>query len=184
MRKIIASAVVAVIAAFALSACEMEGSGQQAEDETRQSNYDKLVKSQPAHSMEYSPTRDTKNFWIDTWKQKGKLSYVYLMNGNGEVFGYFILQGLPVSYCTSLVVPYQILSDSDGKVAVPGPSVDGTYSSGANCSEYYGKDAVTGAYVEYSVGMGINALVFDSPLPQYGDAKPMGNATIAKVEGK
>lgn len=185
-------AIIGLVLAVALSfglvtACSSDPqktSGQKQDNDSRQSNYDRLVRNQPAATMDYSPTRATKNFWIETWGEKGKLSYVYLMNGQGEVFGYFVLEGLPVSYCTGLIPPYQLVrgdaSEGDQDFVVPGPSVDGTYSSGSNCSAFYGKDATSGSYIEYTVGMGINALIFDQPMPQYGAAEPLGDA---KVDG-
>src|SRR3546814_18270023 len=58
-----------------------------------------------AHTGTYSPTRETKNFWIDTWMKKpGKKSYVYIQNANGQ-YGYYILKGLPVTYCVGLLPP-------------------------------------------------------------------------------
>ena len=180
-------AIVIALAVVLLAGCAAsKPSAGEKEDKGRQNTYEKLVQNQPAHTMSYSPTRETKNFWIDTWGKKGKLSYVYLMNGDGEVFGYFIFSGLPVSYCTGLVPPmreYTVDGPSSENQGVlgPAPSVDGTYSSGSNCDVFYGKDAVSGAYIEYTTGMGINALLFDAPLPQYGAAKPMGTATVQKV---
>lgn len=179
----------AIMAIVGLAACgsTSQPTGQQQENSNRQSNYNQLVDKQPAGSMDYSPTRETKNFWIKTWDEPGKLSYVYLMNANGEAYGYFVLVGLPVSYCTSLIPPYNIiqgdLGETTGDIVVPGPSIDGTYSSSSNCNTYYGRDALTGAYVEYTAGMGTNVLIFDQPLPQYGAAQPLGAATIDKVAG-
>lgn len=186
-KRYVALLAIFSVFAFGAESCdESSGSGQEKENKSRQSNYDKLTSAQPAHSMSYSPTRNTKNFWIDTWNQKGKLAYVYLLNNAGVAFGYFITEGLPVSYCTSLVVPYQFKQgdqgDYNGDFVVPGPSIDGTYSSASNCMEYYGKDAVSGAYVEYSVGQGINALIFDQAMPQYGDAKPLGDASLQNAQ--
>ena len=182
MRRLI-SALDVTTAAFALTACEETDApkGQEAENSSRQSNYERLVETQPAEAMEYSPTRETKNFWIRTWGEKGKLSYIYLLNNAGEAFGYFIFEGLPVSYCTSLIPPYQ-MKDTPGdgfgpNLIVPGPSIDGTFSSSSNCSAFYGKDATSGAYMEYTVGQGINALIFDQPMSQFGAAEPLGDAT-------
>lgn len=172
---------------FGAESCDgSTDSGQKTEDTSRQHNYDQLIKSQPAHTMSYSPTRATKNFWIDTWGTRGKVAYVYLRDANSRVFGYYVLDGLPVSYCTSLVPPvreWDVEGDSSGSVGTlgPAPSVDGTYASASNCNEMYGRDAVTGSYVEYSVGLGINQQISDQPLPQYGDAKPLGPGTIAKA---
>lgn len=185
LSKIAAAAALAVVVG-GLGACTSEPgpTGQQKEDKTRVAAQNKLVDSQPAHTMDYSPTRATKNFWIDTWDEKGKLSYVYLMNGSGEVFGYFVLEGLPVSYCTGLIPPYTFIEKPGDGIAgkspeqVPAPSIDGTYSSGSNCNVYYGKDATSGAYIEYTTGMGINALVFSEAMPQYGAAQPLGDAKV------
>ena len=189
LTKILAAfAVLACVLGF-LTACDDETpSGQSREDSSRQTNYNHLVKAQPAGTMSYSPTRATKNFWIKTWNEKGKLSYVYLMNSAGVMIGYYVLDGLPVSYCTSLIPPYQFKgAPNDGdtvKYVVPGPSVDGTFSSGSNCNTYYGKDATSGAYIEYTAGMGINVLLFDQPLPKQkiGDAQPLGPTSTDDVK--
>jgi len=177
-------ALAAVFGLMSLTSCtSSEPSSQQQEDKSRQSNYDQLVKNQPAHTMDYSPTRATKNFWIDTWNQPGKLSYVYLMNANGDLIGYYVFKGLPVSYCVSLIPPYQLVHEGDtgGGYVVPGPSVDGTFASSANCNTLYGEDATTGAYIEFTVGMGMNTLVYDQPLARQ-DVVPLGQTTIADVQ--
>lgn len=155
------------------------------------SNYDRLVANQPAHQGNYSPTRDTKNFWIDTWmKDPKKLAYVYIQNANGDV-GYFVLKGLPVTYCVSLLPPekynrYDMGEDGSAGLLLKAPSMDGTYSSNTNCNSYYGQDAVTGAYVEFSVGQNQSYFLFDKPmsLPQYKDAKPLGPSTVDAVKNK
>lgn len=186
MKRLIMIVVLAIVGIFALSACDTPtepSPGQKQETKTVQDNYDRLVQNQPAHTMNYSPTRATKNFWIDTWGQKGKTSYVYLMNDAGKVIGYYVLEGLPVNYCTSLVVPYQIQKFDNGTnggvsaLSVPAPSVDGTFSSGGACDTFYGKDANTGAYIQYTAGMGLNPLLYDQPLAPgiIGGAPNLGN---------
>lgn len=175
--------------AFGLTACEdtPESESRKSESKARNTNYEELVARQPAHTGTYSPTRATKNFWIDTWmKSPNKLSYVYIQNANGE-YGYFILKGLPVTYCVSLLPPeVKIPADfgeSVGDLLAQGPSMDGTYSSGSNCNAYYGKDATTGAYVEFSVGQNQSYFLYDQPLdlPQFKGAKPMGPSRIEDV---
>jgi hypothetical protein len=184
---------VAILAALLFGAESCDGSsapsgGQANEDKARTEGYNGLTKTQPAHRMNYSPTREIKNFWVDTWGHKGKVAYIYLRDSQSNVFGYYVTQGLPVSYCTSLVPPVQKykvdMGEYGGEVLGPGPSVDGTFASASNCSEYYAKDAVTGAYIEYSVGLGINQQISDQPLPQYGDAQPLGPGTIAQAKKK
>ena len=154
-------------------------------------NYDRLVANQPAHQGNYSPTRETKNFWIDTWmKDPKKLSYVYIQNASGE-YGYYVFKGLPVTYCVSLLPPekynrYDMGEDGSAGLLLKAPSMDGTYSSNTNCNSYYGEDAVTGAYIEFSVGANQSYQLFDRPLslPQYKNARPNGPATIDAVKAK
>jgi|GEM_PF-6462203 len=149
-----------------LSACESpQPSSQRAEAENRQGGYDILTKNQPGETMSYSPTRDTINFWVNTWDEAGKASYVYLQNADGKITGYYILEGLPVSYCAAISPTYEIVEDQYGNVVVPAPANDGVYYSGGQCDTYYGKDATSGAYIEYTVGLGINVLLYDQPLP-------------------
>lgn len=157
------------------------GAATKQERETQQSNYARLVAAQPAHTMGSSPTRDTINFWIDTWKQPGKLSYVYLQSSTGDLIGYYIFKGLPVSYCASLTPTYTFVNAHDKWWDEPAPSIDGVYYSGGGCNTYYGRDASNNAYVEYTAGLGINVLLYDRPLARQ-DVKPLGFATVAGVK--
>lgn len=161
-----------------VAACGATGEpdSSQSERDTGNSGYDALVAAQPAHTMQYSPTRNTKNFWIDTWGKPGKLSFVYLQSSDGRLLGYYVLEGLPVNYCTSLTPPFDINASDYGKVVVPRPSVDGTWSGGGSCNTYYGKDATTGTYIEYTAGLGINVLLYDQPIGR--QAEPLGKTRI------
>lgn len=185
MRKVIA-AVAALIGIVALTGCSHQMTAQDQETASGQSAYARDVKAQPAHSMDYSNARDTINFYADTWSKPGKLAYVYLLNNAGKPIGYFVTVGKPVSYCASLRPPYEFRSPAhwNDVFQVPAPGVDNVYYSGGSCDLYYGKDAITGAYIEYTAGQGINALIFDQPMAQFGDAKPLGDATVAKVKAK
>lgn len=175
---------VLAVTAVGLAACDDnsgEGAAQKNEQVTQQSNYNRLVAADPAHTMAHSPTRDTINGWIDTWSKPGKLAYVYLQNAAGDITGYYVFKGLPVSYCTSLTPNYKIIvpevtGDNTVPLAVPAPAIDGVYYSGGECNTYYGFDATTGAYIEYTAGLGINVLLYDQPLPpqKIGDAIALG----------
>lgn len=161
-----------VILALALSACSGgQPTSQQSESNRQQSSYDKLVAADPAHEMNYSPTRKTINFWVDTWNKPGQLAYVYLQNANGDLIGYFVLDGPPVSMCTALTPNYRFVNP-DGDQAntlyqVPAPGIDGVYYSGGECNTYYGKDATTGAYVEFTLGQSMNLLLFNEPMTNH-----------------
>lgn len=178
-RRVIAALIAA--AALVLVGCNDQPEAQEKERGRQQSNYEKLVDGQAAKTMKYSPTRETINFWIDTWNEPNKLAYVYLQAANGELLGYYVLEGLPVSYCASLTPNYRIEWDAEGNVVVPAPAMDGVYYSGGQCNAYYGKDATTGSYVEYTAGLGINVLLFEEPL-QRQDVEPLGPTTVEEVE--
>jgi hypothetical protein len=182
-----AGAILTAILATTAASCGGGGdtSGQAKESTNRQSNYDKLIANQPAHTVKHSPTRDTKNAWIDTWgQQAGKLAYVYIQNANGE-YGYYVFIGPPVSYCTSLVPPEQtkrvdLGADGSAGVVLKAPGMDGTYGSGNNCNIMYGVDAATRAIVEFSIGNNQSYQAFSEPLtlPQYRNAKQMGPTSV------
>lgn len=171
--------IVLLVLAVGLTACTSENDTAKKERGIRANGYAKLAAQQPAHTMDYSPSRDSINFWIDTWGKPGKLSYVYLLASNGQMIGYYVFKGLPVSYCAALTPTYDIYRSDQGNLALPAPGVDGVYYSGGQCSAYYGKDATTGSYLEYTVGQGISALVYERPLPRQ-DVEPLGFTTIKR----
>jgi len=188
MRRLMLIPIILILA-FGASACELgntsEDSGaQKSESKARQSSYEQLVSAQPAKTMKYSPSRETINFWIDTWGTEGKLSFVYLMAGNGQIVGYYVLKGLPVSYCAALTPNYDKvdldLGADRGEAIVSAPGVDGVYYSGGQCNQYFGIDATTGAYVEWSIGGSLNYLLFSEPIPV--EAEPLGFTTIDNPE--
>lgn len=179
-RKTLAvlAAIVAVLFLTASSCSGSDSSGQKKETQIQQDNYNHLVDVAPAHKMQVSSTRDTINFWIDTWgKNKNALSYNYIgtfaADGTFHSALYYVLVGLPVSYCTSLTPNYQIkvpdvTGDNTTALVVPAPALDGVYYSGGECNVFYGKDAQTGSYVEYTVPL--NAMVQTFSQPQVGEA--------------
>lgn len=188
MKKLISILFAALVGVFALAACDTTPQNSTAQNEAaiRNGGYDILAKQQPAATMPFSPTRETINGWVKTWGVPGKVSYVYLQNGDGKMIGYFVLKGLPVSYCSANTPNYEIWHDSTSNgntsLLLPAPGLDGTYeASGAACNTFYGFDAGTGAYVEYTAGLGINVLLYDQPLPQSGSIPPLGPTTADKA---
>jgi len=187
-RRLIAVLALAFLTAGFLTACDDTATppkSQASESQVRQTSYDALVAKQPAHGMEYSPTRKSINFWIDTWKQPHKLSYVYMIASNGQLIGYYVFEGLPVTYCAALTPNYEKtgvdLGEYGGQAIVPAPGVDGAYYSGGQCNQYYGKDASTGQYIEYYAGQGISPLVYSEPLPRQ-QVQPLGFTTIEQAK--
>ncbi|QBI53471.1 hypothetical protein [Streptomonospora litoralis] len=177
----------AVAAVLLLTASDCEGSSSQDQEaKRRQAGYDQLSANQPADSMSYSPTRETINRWIDTWDKKGALAYVYVQNGAGQ-YGYYVLDGPPVSYCAMLTPNYEIHDDDSTSAdeVVPAPGMDGAYYSGQQCDVYYGFDATTGAYVEFSLGANQSYFLFNQPqtMGPYSDATQLGETSVDEAKG-
>lgn len=134
----------------------------------------------------YSPTFETVNEWVRTWRVPGTLAFTYITNENGDVIDYFIFEGPPVNICVSLKAPYTFVdSPNDGtddiQVLVPAPSTDGLFYSGGGCFESYGKDAVTGALIHFTVGGTQNYRASTQPLPRFIDARPTGPTQLADI---
>ncbi len=183
MRKRVVIMVMGALVAgsLMLGGCGEDTSPQDQERKTNQQNYEDQVNKQPADTMEYSPTREGVNKWIDRWDEPGKLSYVYMVNADGEITGYYILEGLPISYCASLTPTEKVEWDYEGNVVVKNPSMDGVYYSGGQCNQYYGFDASTGAYIEFSIGGSQNYYLLDQPLPRQ-DIEALGLTTVEDVK--
>lgn len=186
MRKLRTTAIVATIAVAALltmgSSCE-DNSGQAKDGKARQVGFDALQAKQPATYMEYSPTRNGIKFFADKWgKDPNKLSYAYLLNMNGDVIGYYVLKGLPISYCAQMLPPQVRDNGGASTIVVPAPGVDGAYYSGnSGCTQYYGIDATTNSYIEFSVGGGISFLVHEQPIGRpETDRRALGPTAIGQ----
>jgi len=166
--------------AVGIAACDTGSnpSSQQSESARQQKSYVNLVEADPAHVMTYSPTRKTINKWIDTWNKPGQLAFVYMLD-NGNKVGYYVFQGPPVSYCASMTPTYKFINPpGDGEAIlyqVPAPSLDGVYYSGGQCISYYGIDAATGNYLEFSIGGTQNYILTTQPLDL--NVKPLGYTT-------
>ncbi len=186
-RKITLTISFVFIALMLMSASECEpnsnkgSEAEKAEKNSQGTNYTSLQDKQPAQSMDYSPTREGLNRWMETWGEEGKISYVYLIASNGQQVGYYVFEGLPVSYCASLTPPDDVDVYHGNPTTTQAPSMDGVYYSGSQCNQYFGYDATTGSYIEFSTGSGINFFVTEDPLPDQ-DVEPLGYTTID--EGK
>ncbi|MEV8286749.1 hypothetical protein [Streptomyces niveus] len=171
----------ALVLGLGLTACE-DDSSQSKETKAKQKSYDQLVANQPAGRMEYSPTREAINQWVETWGKRGKLSYVYIQNGKGE-YGYFVMKGMPVARCQMLTPTEKVDRSSQGSVVVGLPGMDGTYSAGSMCDTYYGFDATTGVFMEFTVGTNQSFFLFDKPMtmPEYASATQLGPTSVDDV---
>lgn len=154
-------------AVLLMAACNEGSDSEQSERNVQKSNYEKLVAKEPAKEVTNPKTRETVNFFTDTWNEEGQLAYVYLQNSEGKMIGYYVLDGPPVSMCTALTPNQEVRGGGDSRVVVDAPGIDGVYRSAEDCSRYFGKDASSGAYIEFTVGMGINMLLYTEPLTNH-----------------
>lgn len=168
MRKLILFVVAILFTGITLSSCtETEPSAERQEQKTGAQNYENLAKQEPSKPTTYPANRKTINFYTTTWGEHAKTAYVYLTNASGEVVSYVVMDGPPVSMCTSLRPPYKLLDPAgDGvgpNLVVPAAGTDGVFYSGGECNTYYGKDASSGAFVEFSVGQSQSFILRDQP---------------------
>lgn len=169
IKKILAGATAAV-AAFALSGCGEPGTdATRSAQKARTEAVENIRANQPVEKMSYSPTLDTINGWVKVWNDPSAVSYVYMKRADGTLDGYYVLKGLPVNYCVSGSPTYDwvdIPGDGSGaNTQVPAPALDGAYYGGCDASRYYGFDAVTGQYLEYTDGFIMTAQLSNQPLP-------------------
>jgi hypothetical protein len=170
------------LVAMGASECDPKSEAEKAQEAERDSqgtSYSSLQDKQPASTMDYSPTRDGINQWIETWEQEGKISYVYLIASNGQKVGYYVFKGLPISYCASLTPTDEVEDRANTDLVMKAPSMDGVYYSGSQCNQFFGFDATTDSYIEFSTGSGINFFVTEEPLP-IQDVEPLGFTTIGE----
>lgn len=182
MRKL--ALIFVVIFGVLIAGCDDGGpSARQKEQATQDRSNESLVNEQPAQPMAYSPTRDAAIQWAKTWEEEGKIAYIYFSNMMGEQTGYFILKGLPVSYDASLTPTQRVEDRYEGDVVLNNPAMDGMYYGIGADTRYYGFDAVSGAYLEWSANGGQEFFISDQPI-NAPEAKPLGDATVEEVQNR
>lgn len=181
-KKKIAASLSAVALIGTLAACEDSQTSEQKAQESRSKGMEKLRAKQKPVTMEWSPILDAVDRRNKTWEKKGKVSYIYMQRQDGSFAGYYVMDGLPVSYCTSGAPTYDI-KDGPGETEyqIPAPAGDGAYYTGCDANRYYGFDSVTGSYIEYTDGMVLTAVLSDQPLSLDKQPKPFGSS-IAEVK--
>jgi hypothetical protein len=175
-HRIAASLVLLPVIGFSLTGCLDDTKTQ--ETKRKEASYERLVSQQPAEAMGYSPTRESLNQWVKTWGKPNQLSYVYIQNAKGE-YGYFVMKNLPVPRCKMLTPNTKPYGDS-GRINTEMPGMDGTYTAPGTCNAYFGFDATTGAYMEFTIGMNQSFFLFNSAmtLPEFKSATPLGPTTL------
>lgn len=167
---------------FIVTGCTGEGEPSAANEavQVRSEAVERMRERQPVEPMDYSPTLDSINQWVKTWEQESQVAYVYMQRADGTFAGYYVLENPPVSMCTSGSPTYD-MEDLPGDGTgydrmVKAPGLDGAYYGGCDSSRYYGFDAVTGQYVEYTDGMVLTAVLSNQPLPLSKQPIPFGSS--------
>jgi hypothetical protein len=93
--------------------------------------------------------------------EKGKLFYVYVTTPMGQIMGYYVSNTRPVSTCSLLTPPEEIVRYGESQVVMKTPGLGGTYSPNPSCGGVFFFDAETDAYIEIS---GLSYFVSDQPL--------------------
>jgi len=161
-----------------------EESATEKDTQVRQDATDAKVENQPYRDGPWSPNLETSNFYADTWyHEQGKLAYTYVFSLTGEAFGYYITVGPMLTNCATANQPYKKESidtgDFTGETIVPERGSDGLYYSGGQCDTYYGRDAISGAYVEFT---DLSFSTSDQPLPAFSNAKAIGPTSIEDAQ--
>src|SRR5699024_11922458 len=113
---------IVLIAVIMLTACESVES-ERSEVGTREGNYDRLVEMEPALEVTNTKTRETVNFFTETWNQEGQLAYVYLQNSEGNIISDYSLYGTPVSIFTALTLPARLSASTYDASSRPAPVI-------------------------------------------------------------
>lgn len=193
VKNVVIAGLTGALGLVALVACDETEpkTAQEQEEQRRQQTYEQLIADQPAVVPEYSNDRENINFWVETWgMEPGKLAYVYLLTADGDFIGYYILDGLPTTKCKNATPTYDTIKGTSGgysqTLVVPAPGLSGTYGTGSgDCTTFYGKDASTGAYIEWTVTE-LTMLTFDQPLPLPEGVEPpipFGFTDLEDVQG-
>lgn len=196
VRRVTVASLAAITLGVALGASDCEGEQPSTKDQLGSQNdaaMDALADAYPVSDPDYSNDRVNIDRWVDTWGTaevaEGKLSFVYLMDMEGELVGYYILQGLPTAKCRMSTPPYDY-ERVDGiggtfEDQVPAPGLSGTWGGAGECNIYFGFDATTGAYMEWVAAGGLNQLVYGEALGLPDGVEPpipLGNTTLEDVD--
>ena len=149
-----------LVLVFILAGC---GDSPTKEDNEIQDEAQERVRRQrPIPEVNYSQTYETIVKWMDRWNVPDKVSYVYILADNGQMIGYYVAQGRPVSNCTFLTNPVKTYGDGSGTAVLPAPALDGVYYGNCGNASTYFFTADTDAFIEISGNL--KFFVTDQPL--------------------
>lgn len=177
--RVLKTLLIVLVLGAGLVACDETPDHRERDQEFQNANQERMTQQYPIPQIENAPTRQTIIKWIERWDAQDKVAFIYLLANNGQKIGYYVSQGLPVSYCTSLTPPEQVLNRTDSDFLISAPALDGVYYNGGDCNHWYFFEAQTDAYIEFGGQAGM-FYVSDQPLPI--DVEPLGTTRIEDVD--
>lgn len=146
----------AVFAVFFLAACG-EPAGQDNREkavEVRESTYSRANSIHPVIPPQNFPIREALVEFTVRQDMINHPWYIYLLGMNGEPYGYYVGKTYPISTCNFLSSSEIVDQDSEGKVVLTAPSLDGIFYGGAGasaaCQSMFFFDVTTNAMITFS----------------------------------
>lgn len=163
MRNILLVFTVVISAGF-LTACDANQTTSQKQEKTRTAVLDRADAAVPTPVINNFIARKTVAEFMKRMDQPNKLFYVYIVADPGNIIGYYVSRGKPVSSCLNMTPPDKVQRVRHERTAVvrTAPNLNGLYNAGSGaCNSTYFFDAETDALVEIS---GLNLFTTDQPL--------------------
>lgn len=147
---------------FTLTACNGQSTSER-QERARTEVLDRADQAVPTPIIKNFIARKTVAEFMRRMDQPNKLFYVYIVADTGNIIGYYVSRGKPVSSCLNMTPPDRIdESGVQSDVVRTAPSLNGLYNAGSGaCNSTYFFDAQTDALVEIS---GLNLFTADQPL--------------------
>jgi hypothetical protein len=168
MRRFLGLVVVLVVGMGILAACGGQTEQDDAREqsvEMREDTFEQAVLLHPVPPMENFPLREALVEFASRQDRVGTIYYVYLVDMNGQPYGYFTGQTYPINTCNFLSSSERIVWNSETDPVVSAPSLDGMFYGGAEssaaCDLYFFFDSATDAMHVFKAQ---NFFVSDQPL--------------------
>tara|TARA_B100000929_G_scaffold290599_1_gene284871 strand:+ start:32489 stop:33004 length:516 start_codon:yes stop_codon:yes gene_type:complete len=159
-----------ILSLFAVTACKGGQSTSQKQEQTRTEVLNRADAAVPTPVISNFIARKTVAEYMRRMDQPNKLFYIYIVADTGNIIGYYVSRGKPVSSCLNMTPPDRgDYYRNGGVINRVAPSLNGLYNAGGGaCNSTYFFDAETDALVEIS---GLNLFTADQPLNL--DAEPI-----------
>lgn len=168
MRRYLALGIVALLGVGLLAACGEQRSQDAAREdsvELREALFERAEQLHPIPPIENFPMREALVELATRQDRVGTVYFIYLVDMNGQPYGYFTGQTYPINTCNFLSSSERVVWNSSADPVVSAPSLDGMFYGGAGsaaaCDMYFFFDSATDALHVFKAQ---NFFVSDQPL--------------------